>query len=257
YSIRRRAVAFFAVTTRVEFAHKSRRAVFRQFELIPVRLRKWLRCDCRPDVQLLRASGGFRAGRRLDTKNVEMWSVDLVFTEQTFQLRAVLHLAVRASEDFFIQREDERVTCACRCDVEEPRHFLLHRCLRRSSNFVRKIVLGQGYLKLSRSGNFYDAWISRRRRYHVSTKEGQDNSLPFGTFRLLRGDQLDAIVCRAAHVALQEKIQAHFFNEFSQRIAARLRLSRKGEKSVEFAFQVGEIFVREGREPLLQLRLLH
>ena len=81
--------------------------------------------------------------------------------------------------------------------------------------------------------------------------------MPFGTFCLLRGDQLDAIVGRAAHVALQEKIQAHFFNEFSQRIAVRFRLSRKGEKSVEFAFQVGEIFSREGCEPLLQLRLLH
>src|SRR5438034_1821359 len=81
YSIRRRSVDFFAVTTRVEFAHESCRTVFRQFEFVPVHVRKWLCGHCWPCIQLLSVPGRFRARRWLDVKHLEMRAVDLLFTE--------------------------------------------------------------------------------------------------------------------------------------------------------------------------------
>src|SRR5947207_10697193 len=80
YFIHRRSVDFFAVTTRVEFAHESCRAVFRQFEFVPVHLRKWLCCHCWPSVQLLSGPGRFWAPHWLNAKHVEMRAVDLLFT---------------------------------------------------------------------------------------------------------------------------------------------------------------------------------
>src|SRR6266508_4298844 len=81
YSIRRRLLDFFAVTARVEFAHESCRAIFCEFEFVPVHLRKWLCCHHWPNVQSLSAPGRFCTGRWLDAKNVKMRAVNLLFTE--------------------------------------------------------------------------------------------------------------------------------------------------------------------------------
>ena len=244
---------FFVVAAGVELAHESSGMFPGDLQSIPIDRRERLCFPFGFAGWLLSGGGSFQACCCLKAKNTKMWPIDLLFPKQAFQLGTVLHFSAGASEDFFIEREDERVTRACRGDVKEPRHFLLHRHPGGAAHFFWKVVLGQRHQRLVRVRNFYYAGISRRWRNHVAAEKRQDDSLPFGTFRLLRGDQLDTVVGRTAHLALEEKIQMQFLGKIGKRSATRLRFSRDREKAVEFAFQTAEIFSRKRGESLSQL----
>src|SRR3954447_18431656 len=127
-------------------------------------------------------------------------------------------------------------------DVKQALHLLS------TEQAVGFLDLRFAVLLVQRRDDFVAAWhanqrrITRRRLDNSPAEKWNNDSIPFQTFRLVRGDELDRVLIRETDGARVLDFVAQAFGEVGKARTACSSLSRVGQKRLEIGEGVFEVF---------------